>query len=102
MLADDDVMLREEFLLPGHINEEVGIRLVEIVKGHPLHIAHGIRQRPLDARAAQARMREEDEDAFHDAEGTDARTFDASKTPAAADLLGRSCLLSKTRPMSKL
>jgi hypothetical protein len=64
MLEDDQIMVRKQSLLMGHIDREMRILGVEIANGDALEAADGCDHGPLDERRRQARMREEDED-FH-------------------------------------
>jgi len=34
MLPDDDLMVKKEFLLPLHVDVEIGVFLVKVVKGN--------------------------------------------------------------------
>ena len=65
VLKDDYVMVGEKLLLPLHIDIELGILLVEIVKGHPGKLPHMIRENPVDVGFLQRRMGKQNQNSRH-------------------------------------
>ncbi len=63
VLKYDRVVLVEEGLFAGHVDLEIGVGFVEIVKGDAGDRARGGGEADVDARFLESGMREEDEDA---------------------------------------
>ena len=65
VLEEDDIVLQQQLLLMGHVDEGVGIALAEIVHRHPLHIAQCLQQRLVGMGAVIRGVGEQNQDLLH-------------------------------------
>src|SRR5205814_2793603 len=63
VLEHDDLVREQLLLLEVHVDLEIGIGLVKVVKRDAFHLPGGGDQRSVDARLLKRRMREQDENA---------------------------------------